>query len=167
MGEYEIIVDEDDQPVGSRHWNKIQPGDIQRASALWLTDTKSDDILIAQRKWSKKNDPGLWGAAAAGTNEVDDTYESNMIKEIQEEIGLSNLNLTSGPKIFVSEGGHQFFCQWFLASIDKDKVQLKLQPEEVEAAKWVPKTWLINDVKRNPGNYVPSMPETLKALGYD
>ncbi len=164
MSNHVTIVDNDDNPISSKHWKEMRYSDLYRSSALWLTDIQSGDILLAQRARTKQNDPGKWGAAVAGTIEIDETYEANIVKEIEEEIGLINLSLAMGPKAFIDHGSHQFFCQWFLASVDKNKVQLQLQQDEVETTKWIPKKWLIDDVRRNPGNYVPSMAESLKVL---
>jgi 8-oxo-dGTP pyrophosphatase MutT (NUDIX family) len=161
----EILVDEQDKPVGSKHWRTMQYDDIYRVSALWLTDSTSGDVLLAQRKWTKKNDPGKWGAAVSGTVEVGEDYKSNIVKEIQEEIGLTGLTLSIGPKLFNDDGKHRSFCQWFFGSVDKNKVRITIQEDEVEAVKWVSKKWLLNDVKLNPQNYTPLTPKELTALG--
>jgi len=165
MGDYEITVDENDNPIGSKHWRDMSYDDIYRISTLWLTDIKTGDVLIAQRKWNKKNDPGKWGVAAAGTVEVGETYRGNMIKEIEEEIGLTGLKLTKGPKKLIDDGEHRLFCQMFFASVDKNKVMIKIQEEEVEAAKWVSKKWLLDDVQRNPQNYTLSIFNNMQVLG--
>lgn len=164
MQRHQIIVDENDSPIGSRHWRDMQYEDIYRVSALWLTDRKSGDILLAQRRWDKQNDPGKWASAVAGTVEVGETYKGNIVKETAEEIGLSNLDFRRGPKTFTDDGKHKFFCQWFLADVDKDKTKIEFQKEEVEAIAWMPKKDLIEEVKKIPQKYVPSMPANLKAL---
>jgi isopentenyldiphosphate isomerase len=165
MSDFELTVDVDDNPIGSKHWRDMQYDDIYRVSALWLTDTETDDVLLAQRKWTKKNDPGKWDTAVAGTVEANETYEGNIVKEIEEEIGLTGLKLVTGPKTFTDDGNHKFFCQWFLGSIDKAQANIKIQEEEVEAVKWVPISWLLDDLKQNPQSYTPSTPENLEALG--
>ncbi len=167
MNNYEVIVDEQDNPIGSKPWRDVQYADVYRVSALWLTDARTGEALIAQRKWTKKNDPGRWGPAVAGTIELNETYETNIAKEIEEEIGLTGLSLTFGPKTYTDDGQHKFFCQWFLASVDKGNIQLKLQEDEVEGVKWVSKDWLLADLAKNPRNYTPSTPQYLHALGYN
>ena len=37
--------------------------------------------------------PEVWGPAVSGTNEEGETYDSNIIKEAQEEIGLTGYTL--------------------------------------------------------------------------
>jgi hypothetical protein len=78
---------------------------------------------------------------------------------------LSNLTLSNGPKEFVDDGKNKFFVQWFKANVDKDKVTIRIQEEEVEDYAWVHKEKLVKDVNNNPEKYVPSMLNDLKILG--
>lgn len=161
-----IIVDENDKEIGLKKVGTLVYEDIYRVTALWLTDEKTGDVLLAQRKWNTQNDPGKWHSSVAGTVDEDETYDVNIVKETEEEIGLTNLDLERGPKQFVDDGKHKFFLQWFQAKVDKDKAKLVIQEDEVEAVKWVPIDELLNDVKKNPQTYVPSFPSSLKTLGY-
>jgi isopentenyldiphosphate isomerase len=160
-----VIVDKNDTPVTLKTYDELQYEDIYRVSALWLEDINTGDCLITQRKWSKHNDPGKWMAAASGTVDEGESYKENMVKEIEEEIGLTNLELAKGPKEYVDNNQHKFFVQWFLAQVDMNKVSIKIQEEEVEAYLWVNKNELIKDVADNPNKYVPSMKNALKILG--
>lgn len=160
-----IIVDNQDKPIGLKSYGDLQHEDIYRVSALWLEDAKTGDILMTQRKWTKHNDPGRWMAAASGTIEESETYDENIVHEIKEEIGLSNLKLTKGPKEFIDDSKHQYFTQWYLAVIDKDKASIVIQEEEVEAYAWIPKEELIKEVNDNPNKFVPSLKKSLSLLG--
>jgi isopentenyldiphosphate isomerase len=61
-----IIVDENEKVIGAKERDQILPTDIQQITGLWLTNSKGE-VLLAQRQITKKNDPGKWGPAAAGT----------------------------------------------------------------------------------------------------
>jgi len=88
------IVNEQDEIIKVVDIKDRKPGEICRITGLWLTDPEGN-ILLAQRAFNKKLSPGLWGPAAAGTVEEGETYESNIIKEAEEEIGLAGLKPTS------------------------------------------------------------------------
>ena len=139
--------------------------DIYRVSALWLTDTSTGSVLMAQRTWTKRNNPGQWTCAVAGTIEEGETYDSNIVKEIGEEIGLTGLSLTTGPKQFVDDGTHKYFCQWYFASTDKDSAVLTPEEGAVEELRWFVPQELIADVDSNPDKYTPTAMETFKFLG--
>ena len=134
--------------------------DIYRVAALWITNSKGD-VLLAQRSKNIHNDAGLWGPAVAGTVEEGETYESNIYKEAEEEIGLRGTQFAKGPKVFV-EGSRSYFCQAFTAIVDQDADLFELQVDEVEAVRWFPIQELIRDVQDNPQNYVEKMEDTVK-----
>ena len=161
-----VIVDADDNPIGVQEYESLSYDDIYQVSALWLTDNNTGDILIAQRNWSKHNDPGKWSASVSGTIDEGETYDINIVKEIEEEIGLVNLILAKGPKEFIDDGQHKFFVQWFLAKVGKNNTIITIQEEEVEATKWIPKAELVKDVEHNPDKYTPQFINSLKTLGY-
>jgi len=165
MNDQIIIVDTHDTPIGLRHYEAIHYGDIYRVTALWLTDKKTGSVLLQQRKWDKSNDPGKWQCAVSGTVEAGETYEENIVHEIEEEIGLLALDLHKGPKEYVDSGKHTFFCQWFLASVDKETTSITIQESELESTQWIDRDKLIADVISSPGKYVPSMMEAMETLG--
>ncbi|OGI66449.1 hypothetical protein A2642_03190, partial [Candidatus Nomurabacteria bacterium RIFCSPHIGHO2_01_FULL_39_10] len=123
------IVNEQDEIIKIVDMNDRQKSDICRVSALWITNEK-DEVLLARRSLSKKRSPGCWGSAVAGTLEEGETYESNVIKEAGEEIGLYNLKPKLEHKVR-SSTTHEYFCQWFSATIDGD-YKFKKQDSEVE-----------------------------------
>jgi len=160
-----VIVDAQDQPIGLKDYADLQYEDAYRVSALWLTDEATGDVLITQRKWTKHNDPGKWMAAASGTIEEGEDYDQNIIHEIEEEIGLSNLKLNKGPKEYTDDGVHKYFVQWYLAETNKNETTITIQEEEVEEYAWIPLDKLINDLKANPEKYVPSLAKDMRTLG--
>lgn len=160
-----VVVDEKDTPIGLKDYPDLKYQDVYQVSVLWLTDINTGDILMTQRKWTKHNDPGKWMAAASGTIEEGETYDENIVHEIEEEIGLTGLDLTKGPKEFIDEDKHRFFAQWYFAEVDKNKVTIKIQEDEVEAYRWVPKQQLIEELSDNPDKFVSSLRNSLKLLG--
>lgn len=151
-----IIVDEHDTVIGAKDRDLLDHGkDIYRATGLWLTD-KEGNILLAQRAFTKKNGPGEWGPAASGTVDEGETYESNIIKEAEEEIGLTGVTFTLDKKMRV-QGGRNFFGQWFTACINhKPANEFHIQKDEVERVRWISPTELIQDIQHNPDTYIPS-----------
>ena len=157
------IVDESDNEIGAKLRGDIDfKQDYFRVAGLWLINS-ADQVLIAQRLMTKDKDPGKWGPAVAGTLEVGETYESNIYKEAEEEIGLKDITFSLGPKMKF-ESPRKCFMQWFMAICDKKENEFKLQPTEVERVKWIKKDELIQDVKTNPDKYTPSMMRIIETL---
>lgn len=162
MGGKYIIVDKNDNQIAVKEKKDILNSDIYRVSALWLTNNKGE-ILIAQRSLNKMYHPGKWQPAVAGTVEDGESYEQNMIKEIREELGLKRLRIIIGPKNF-SDGEYKFFRQLYMAQADIQLSDISMQEDEVKAVKWIKKQDLIDDVKANPDQYVPSMAEVMQLI---
>lgn len=141
------IVDENDNIITHKDRNDRLPGEITRVAALWV-GSSNGEVLLAQRAFTKKDSPGLWGPAVAGSVEEGETYESNIIKEAEEEIGLKNFQFVLGPKIRRS-GTHEYFAQVFFTIIPKDYPLVK-QDSEVEALQWFSKDEFYSLIKDKP-----------------
>lgn len=152
------IVNEQDEIIGYKDRKDRNPKDITRVSALWLTD-QDGNVLLAQRSFDKKNDPGLWGPAVAGSVEEGETYESNIIKEAEEEIGLLDLKPILGPKNRRSTS-HEYFGQWFTVVVDHN-YPFKKQDEEVEELRWFSKEELIKLLKEKPEMFLQNFKQYL------
>lgn len=151
-----IIVDKNDNMIASKEREILEAKDIWRVSALWLTNSKGQ-ILMARRALNKIHNPGKWGPAAAGTVEEGETYDFNIIKEAEEEIGLKNLELKKGSKTKNSTGKYEYFCQWFTAKIDKPIEEFKIQKSEVAEVRWFSKEELRKKLRENPGEFIYSV----------
>lgn len=151
-----IIVNEKDEIIGYKPRSERQPNEIGRVSGLVIFNSKNE-MLIAQRVMTKKNDPGKWGPAVAGTVEEGETYESNIIKEAEEEIGLI---ITESDLKFVSheyrETSHKYFSTTFLVVADMPIEEFKKQDEEVAEIRWVNVDDLREWYNNTPTDFIPT-----------
>jgi isopentenyldiphosphate isomerase len=152
------IVNEQDEIIEYIERDDYNSRGIRRVTGLWVTSPEGD-ILLARRALTKKHHPGVWGPAVSGTVEEGETYESNIIKEAEEEIGLTNFTPIIGLKNRRSTDlGHGFWGQWFTAVIPKD-YPLKKQDEEVEELRWFTKSELDNFIKDLPKEFLMNLEE--------
>lgn len=152
-----VIVDENNKVIGSKPRHLIQKDDIYRTSGLWITNSKGD-ILLAQRQSTKKNDPGKWGPAVAGTIEEGESYKDNVIKEAFEELELKNIKPIEGP-IKRHFGKHNYFAQRFYLKVDKKISDFKIAKDEVEQIKWFSRDELQKLIKEKPEMFLASLPD--------
>jgi isopentenyldiphosphate isomerase len=132
------VVNEQDEIIGYKERADRNEKDILRVSALWLKNTKGD-VLLAQRALRMRNGPGKWGPAVAGTVEIDETYESNVKKESEEEIGYPLPEIKEAFKIRVTKGINNYFAKVFVSTTDWTIEKFKIDPNEVEQIKWFSK----------------------------
>ncbi len=155
-----IIVDEKDNIIGSKERKSMKKSDFYRVSALWITNSKGE-ILLARRSRNKTHSPGKWGPAVAGTIEENETYDSNIKKETEEEIGLKGAEFEKRNKVKMKTD-YNYFCQWYFLKIDKDTNEFKIQKSEVEEVKWFSKADLLRELKNNPDEFLLAVKEALE-----
>lgn len=155
-----IIVNEKDEIIGLKERGTLEQEDIYRVSGLWIENSKGE-ILLAKRALTKKQNPGKWGPAVAGTFEEGETYESNIIKEAEEEIGLMGADFKKGPKLRVS-AKHNYFAQWFLLNIDRTADEFKIKEDEVMELKWVSKDELFQWLDDKSEEFVEGLKNFVK-----
>jgi isopentenyl-diphosphate Delta-isomerase len=159
------IVDRDDNILGYKERDQIEPGDIYRISAVWVVNTRGE-VLLAQRTFTKKNDPGKWSTGVAGTVENKESYDDNAVKEAREELGINNIEMVRGPKLLVLDNGYGrgYFCQTFVAVLDWPIERFRLQAEEVVAVRWVSLNELKDEMVRSPEHFTSNFPKSSVAM---
>jgi len=150
-----IIVDENDEIIGYKNRGTLDKRDVYRVSALWITNLDGQ-ILLARRHHTKSHHPRKWGPAVAGTVDKGETYEENIIKEAEEELGLKNIKPKIGPKT-KTDNEYYHFTQWFTLNVNSDITQLKIQEDEIEEVKWFSPQELKKQLQENPDEFLPTM----------
>lgn len=161
-----IVVDEQDNEIGLATYSERNFPVIYRVTALFLTDTMGEYCLITQRKIdADHNDPGKWMMAASGTVEEGETYDSNVVTEAEEELGLMGLEFEKKEKVFVDDGKYRFFVQFFAAKTDMETAAITIEEDYVETYRWIRIDELLRWVNSNPRDFVPSIKSSLEAVG--
>jgi isopentenyldiphosphate isomerase len=156
-----VIVDSDDNVLGYKPRKTVDyENDIYRSTSLWLENSKGE-VLIAKRSQTKDKDPGLWSGAAGGTVDKGETYDTNIYKEVEEEIGLTGVEFKFVAKIW-NDVRRKHFIQIYTAVVDKQSQDFKLQIEEVDEVKWISKSELAKEVKNSPEKYGALMPKLIE-----
>ena len=145
------IVNENDEIIAHKHKSNLTPLDIYRVSRLVIVNQQGQ-LLMAQRALTKQKDPGVWGLAVEGTVENDETYESNIRKEAEEEIGIILGNIQTGPK-FRRPGKYNHYCQVFIYHTELDVTTLQLQRDEVAQVAWYGTPTLQKEIASNPSKF--------------
>jgi len=148
------IVDAQDQVIGHKLRSEVEKEDIYRVAGMWIFNEKGE-VLLARRSRTKRHDPGKWGPSVAGTLEEGETYESNILKEAQEELGVTLSEVQATAHIFV-ELEYAFFAQWFTAKV-LSTTKFTLQEEEVEEVMWFQPDQLASLLETSPLEFLPQM----------
>ena len=159
-----IIVDENDTVLEFRERNKVGTFDLHRITAIWIVNDRQE-VLLAQRAQTMRNQPGVWGPAAAGTVAAGEEYIETAYRELAEEIGLTGITLVQTGKFMTGKDfGECRICAVFTGSYNKSLESLSLQHEEVAAIRWAKHQDVIDDLITNPNNYVINMSQVIDCL---
>ena len=160
-----VIVNEKDKIIDYKDRDSLERNDIYRVSALWIVNNKGE-YLLARRGFTKSHHPGKWGPAVAGTVDKEETYLDNIVKEAEEELGLSGINFKKGPKTKTT-GKYNHFTQWYIAKIDKEINDFRIKKDEVAEIKWFSREELLEGLNIRRDDFIPSLPKRFQDLILD
>lgn len=149
-----ILVDEADEALrNGDKWRIHQDGLLHRAFSIFVFNADGD-CLIQQRAEGKYHSAGKWANACCGHPRPGEPTGAAAVRRLEEEVGL-RLKLTFGFKsryvayldndMIENEIPHLYFGRTASAPV--------LNPDEVQAVRWVSLEALAKDIARTPEQY--------------
>lgn len=117
-------------------------------------------LLIQQRQPFKSGWSNLWDITVGGSAVAGETSRQAAEREVREEIGLA-LDL-SDVRPILSVNFAQGFDDFYLVRSAPEPAALRLQPEEVQAARWAELPEIL--AMREAGTFIPYQPDFLRLL---
>jgi len=158
------IVDQEDNIIWYKKRWTLDSSDIYRVSALRVTNSIWE-ILLAQRKWTKKKSPGKRWPAVAGTNEKWESYDSNILKETMEEIWITDKNIQKAHKTKRFSSKNNYFLQRYTLKTDRKLDEFTPSESEVEQIKRFSKNELLKLIENQPDIFVRGLPQNIMEFG--
>lgn len=155
-----ILVNENDEPIGSKLRSEIESTDVGRASGLWVTDLEGN-ILLVRRALTVKFHPGLLSYAVTGAVGENETYLAAITREMEEELGIRGFTPTISIKYLASGFGRRWYMQIFTLTIPHN-YNFTPDPNEVAELRWFSKEELIEEQTKNPEQFVSGFSEETK-----
>ena len=159
--DYLIIVDKDDNPIGTEEKIKchLPNGKLHRAFTVLLFN-KEGKLLLTRRSQSKMLWPGDWDGTVASHPRQSETYVSSAQRRLPEEIGIScKLDYLFKFEYHVpykNIGSENEICGTLIGIVEDD-TKIKLVKGEIDAIKWSSVDELLDDLKKAPEVYCPWM----------
>jgi isopentenyl-diphosphate delta-isomerase len=167
--EYLVLVDKDDNPIGSEEKVKchLPNGKLHRAFTALLFN-KNGRLVLTRRAKEKMLWPGYWDGTVASHPREPETYVSSGERRMPEELGIScKLDYLFKFEYHVPYkdiGSENEICGT-LVGIVKDSIQFKVVEDEIDKIKWISANELLSELKKNPKIYCPWMLIALELLG--
>lgn len=154
MKEFVVLIDEKDNQLGLMEKQEAHvAGLLHRAFSVFVFNAKNE-LLLQQRADEKYHSPGLWTNSCCSHPRENETYEHAARRRLQEELGFDCEIEEKFHFIYKAQLGEQLFEH----ELDRVFVgfyegEMKINPEEVKAVKWIAMDELIEDLKVHPENY--------------
>lgn len=152
--EYVILVDEKDQEIGQMEKMEAhEKGLLHRAFSVFLFNDKNE-LLLQQRAWTKYHSGGLWTNTCCSHPRTGETILQASQRRLMEEMGVSAQMKPEFSFIYRAELNNN------LTEHELDHVVIgsfsgapKINPEEVEAWKYMAMSDIQKEIKEFPEKY--------------
>ena len=159
--EFVILVDENDNPIGTEEKVKchLPNGKLHRAFTALLFD-KNGRLVLTRRAKGKMLWPEDWDGTFASHPRESETYVSSGERRMPEELGIEGkldyLHKFEYHVPYKNVGSENEICGTLIGIIDED-TELKEIEGEIDEIKWMSAERLISEIKINPKIYCPWM----------
>lgn len=172
--EYLDVVDENNNLTGKSEERNIihEKGMWHREVAVWIINEKGE-VLLQKRAATKKQYPNKW-AICAGHIDAGEHYETAMLREIDEELGvkltINDLEFLGIYKVEEETDNiiNNYFNYTYFLKTNLNIEDYKIQLEELSELKYISFEELENIIKTGAEEVTFSrksyMPEILKIL---
>ena len=92
-------------------------GLIGRGTYIMLFNS-AGELCVHRRTLSKAIYPGYWDVAAGGMVQANETYAESAARELEEELGVSGVELTAHDHFYFEDTGNRLWCSAFSAVWD-------------------------------------------------
>jgi isopentenyl-diphosphate delta-isomerase len=166
--EYLILVDGDDNPIGSEEKVKchLPNGKLHRAFTALLFD-KNGRLVLTRRAAEKMLWPGVWDGTVASHPRKSETYVTSAERRMPEELGISSkldyLFKFEYHVPYKDVGSENEICGTVIGIID-ESTKFSLIKDEIDEIKWISAHELLSELKNRPKIYCPWMLIALELL---
>lgn len=156
--EYVVLVDEDNREIGTAPKSAVHTDStpLHRAFSIFLFNAQGQ-LLLQQRATSKKTWPGVWSNSCCGHPGPNEDTQAAAKRRLKEELGLGSVrlwNVLPGYRYRAELHGivENEICPVFVGFTDE---QPAINPEEVEATRWIAWEDFQKEVKTTKPPYSP------------
>lgn len=156
------IVDEKNTEIAAVSRKIMREQNLIHRASYILVFNKAGELFIQRRTRSKDIYPGYWDVAAGGVVLANESYEDSARRELQEELGILDNNLTYCFDNYYEDRNNRVWGRIFNCTHEGPFV---LQAEEVKYGMFVPVQAALSMSRHE--NFTPDGLEILNRFGED
>ncbi len=158
-----VYVDKDDNVIGAGPQREAhEKGIIHRVIRIYLYNSKGE-ILIQKRGAHLRTNPGKWNESVAGHVDEGETYLDAAKREMEEEIGVTGVDLEEVKKLYMEEkeDKRRRFTTLYRARYDGE---VRPDFDEVSEVRWITPEALRAEMTEHPDWYTEGSRSCFAAL---
>ena len=128
------IVDEENREIAAIARGLMREQHLIHRASYILVFNRAGELFVQKRTLSKDVYPGYWDVAAGGVVLAGESYEESAARELEEELGISDVPLEFLFDQFYSDEDNRVWGRIFRCIHEGPFV---LQPEEVEYGRFM------------------------------
>jgi isopentenyldiphosphate isomerase len=149
------VVNERDEVIGRQPRSEVHRLGLMHRAVHALVFNKQGYIFLQKRSMTKDRQPGLWDSSASGHVDSGEDYDTCVVRELREEIGLQ-----------VSQIPQRLFKLAASAETDQEHVWVyrceaegpfQLHPEEIERGDWFEPAEVTRWMKGRPEDFASAL----------
>lgn len=129
------LVDPYNRPCGSASRATMRRLGCWHRATYIVVRNSTGEICVQQRTTIKETHPGWFDLAAGGVVGAGESSLPAARRELFEELGIRGVKLIDGGEFMFHEANLKLYGSLYWVDYDGP---LRLQPEEVEAVRWMP-----------------------------
>lgn len=149
------VVNDLDEVIGQRTRSEVHRLGLQHRAVHVLVFNSRGQVFLQQRSLKKEGEPGLWDSSASGHLSCGEDYDTCVVREAGEEIGL---RLASCPeklfKLAACPETHQEHV-WVYRCCSEGP--FTLHPEEIERGDWFVPEEVTRGIAQRPQEFASSL----------
>jgi isopentenyldiphosphate isomerase len=149
------FVDAQDNVIGSGTRQEAwRTGAWHRLVRVFLFNA-AGEILIARRS-ALSSSPLKWNDSCAGHVDAGETYDAAALRELEEEIGVSGVALSTVTKLRHTDQNepHKLRNRFHMIYTGAYNGSIRPNPAEVSEARWIPPKELMGWMRRAPNDFM-------------
>ena len=160
------VVDKDDKPVKGAMLDEVwQKGLVHRIVRVMLhSSSQANKILLQKRSANQTVYPDCWDNSAGGYVDVNEDYEQAVHREMQEELGVSDVKLQEVGKYYqetyYGQRKMNRFVKVYKGAIDSTPE--RLQDNELSEVKWFTVDEIKQLIKDHPDKVADGLSDVIK-----
>ncbi len=135
------LVDTADQVIGKAPRSEMRAKGLCHRATYILVFSSENQLLLQKRTQTKDVFPGYFDAAAGGVLLYGESYEESATRELEEELGLTNVPLVYQFDHYYEDARNRCWGRVFTCQHDGP---FKLQATEVQSAEFVDVARILN-----------------------